>query len=265
MSRIDRRSFLQGTGLLAAGTLTSSLQAYAAQGDSPVRDAKPSDDDLPPPVFEPFEWKVSDLAFSFEFLDKKVRFRSVLPAGVSAPKDIPGPTVLSGLETSIHCTGEDPDDHHGLKLTGGSPGTRLIYLGKKEVSTEKGKRFTIYQSDPALGLKVESIYETYNDLPIVRRSTKVTNTSKQDIGIEYLSSAMLHNLASPRRFEEDLRIHFAHNTWQAEAQWRTVKPSQAGFIDNGNFTISPASFDSVGTWSTNAICPWASWRIPNSG
>src|ERR1035441_7089534 len=66
---------------------------------------------------------------------------------------------------------------------------------------------------------------------------------------------MINNLASPRGFEQELRIHFACNTWQAEAQWRTVKPSQAGFIDNGNFTLSPAGFDSVGTWSTQRYLP----------
>ena len=66
---------------------------------------------------------------------------------------------------------------------------------------------------------------------------------------------MLYNLASPRRFEQELLIHFAQNTWQAEAQWRTVKPSHAGFIDNGNFTVSPAAFDSIGTWSTQRYLP----------
>jgi|CZKL01.1.fsa_nt_gi alpha-galactosidase len=255
MTKIDRRIFLQGTGLLAAGAVTSSLHAYASEDPSPALHTSQTVDDLPTPVFDPFEWKVSNLAFSFEFLDKKIRFRSVLPEGISAPRDIAHSTELSGLETSLHCTGEDPNDHHGLKLTGGSPGTRLTYIGRKEVSTAAGKRFTIFQSDAVLGLSVESIYETFSDLPVVRRSTRVTNTSKQSIGIEYLSSAMLHNLASPRRFEEDLRIHFAHNTWQAEAQWKTVKPSQAGFIDNGNFTISPATFDSVGTWSTQRYLP----------
>jgi alpha-galactosidase len=83
----------------------------------------------------------------------------------------------------------------------------------------------------------------------------VSNGGRQNVGIEYLSSAMLYNFASPRRFEQQLLIHFAQNTWQAEAQWRSVKPSRAGFIDNGNFTISPAAFDSVGTWSTQRYLP----------
>jgi alpha-galactosidase len=255
MTAIDRRFFLQGTALLAAGTVASRLQASGAEAAPTAREERQESVDLPQPVFEAFEWTTGDLVFSFEFLEKKLRSRTVLPTGVPAPENIPHPTATSGIEASLHCTGEDPDDHHGLKLTGGSPGARLIYLGKKEISSPTGKRFTIYQADPVLGLNVESIYETFGNLPVVRRSTRVTNNGKQAVGIEYLSSAMLYNLASPRRFEQDLRIHFAHNTWQAEAQWRTVKPSQVGFLDNGNFTVSPASFDSVGTWSTQRYLP----------
>ena len=255
MPGMDRRVFLQGTGMLTAGALTSRLQGYAsglAVGGQGMNQGK---DALSQPIYEPFGWTAPGLVFSFEFLDKRLRSRTVLPAGVAPPKNIPLPTAISGIETSLHCTGEDPNDHHGLKLTGGSPGARLIYMDKREVSTATGRRLSIYQSDPVLGLDVESIYETFANLPVVRRSTRVTNTGHQDVGIEYLSSAMLYNLASPRRFEQELRIHFAHNTWQAEAQWRTVKPSQAGFIDNGDFTLSPASFDNIGTWSTQRYLP----------
>jgi alpha-galactosidase len=255
MPGIDRRLFLQGTGMLTAGALTSKLRAYASEF-APAGQAAPRDKEiLPPPVYEPFEWVAPGLVFSFEFLDKKIRSRTLLPPGITPPNDIPLPTGISGIETSLHCTGEDPNDHHGLKLTGGSPGSRLVYVGKREVPTETGKRFTIYQSDPVLGLDVESIYETFANLPVVRRSTRVTNVGPQNVGIEYLSSAMLYNLAPPRRFEQELRIHFAYNTWQAEAQWKTVKPSQVGFIDNGNFTASPAAFDSIGTWATQRYLP----------
>jgi len=255
MAGIDRRVFLQGTGILTAGALTSRLKGYSSELAAPGRVATAEREVLPPPVYEPFEWTVPGLVFSFEFIEKKLRSRIVLPTGVAVPKNTPASTVLSGIETSLHCTGEDPNDHHGLKLTGGSPGARLIYLGKKEISTPAGRRLSIYQSDPVLGLDVESIYEAFADLPVVRRSTRVTNRGHKEVGIEYLSSAMLYNLASPRGFEQELMIHFAQNTWQAEAQWRAVKPSRAGFIDNGNFTISPASFDSVGTWSTQRYLP----------
>jgi alpha-galactosidase len=265
MARIDRRTFLGGTGALAAGTLTSRLAAFADEPGAPESGQRQKPADVGPgdfgpanlaaPVFEPFEWSAPGLMFSFEFLDRKIRLRTMLPAGVTAPEDIPHPSATSGVETSLHCTGEDPNDHHGLKLTGGSPGDRLEYRGSREVSTLAGKRFTIYHSDPQLGLEVESVYESFTDVPAVRRCARVTNRGREPVGIEYLSSAMLYNLASPRRFEADLRIHYALNTWQAEAQWRSVKPSRAGFLDNGNFTISPASFSSIGTWSTQRYLP----------
>jgi alpha-galactosidase len=255
MAEMDRRVFLTGTGILSAGALTSRLPASASDLAAAVQGASQDKDVLPQPIYEPFEWNAPGLVFSFEFIDKKIRSRTVLPAGVAPPRNIPPLAAISGVETSLHCTGEDPNDHHGLKLTGGCPGTRLLYKGRREVSTPAGKRLTLYHSDPALGLDVESIYETFADLPVVRRSTVVTNVGSQNVGIEYLSSAMINNLASPRGFEQELRIHFARNTWQAEAQWRTVKPSQAGFIDNGNFTLSPAGFDSVGTWSTQRYLP----------
>src|ERR1035438_6773783 len=50
------------------------------------------------------------------------------------------------------------------------------------------------------------------------KRTRVINRGHQNVGIEYLSSAMLYNLAAPRRFEQELLIHVAQNTWQAEAQ-----------------------------------------------
>ena len=260
MPKMNRRTFLQSTGMLTATALTSSLKAnpegMAAAGRSANRNNDESSQPvLPPPVYEPFQWAAPGVIFSFEFLDKRLRSRTVLPAGVEPPRDIPKPTAISGIETSLHCTGEDPNDHHGLKLTGGTPGARLIYKGKREVPTPLGKRLSIYQTDPDLGLEVESVYETFAELPVVRRSSRVTNAGRQTVGIEYLSSAMLYNLAPPRRFEQELLIHFAQNTWQAEAQWRAVKPSRAGFIDNGNFTVSPAAFNSVGTWSTQRYLP----------
>jgi len=255
MARIDRRTFLGGTGALAAGTLTSRLTTIAEARPLPRQEPSQREEPLPPPVYEPFEWTADGLLFSFEFLDQRIRLQTMLPAGVVAPEGLPRPTPISAMETSLHCTGEDPNDHHGLKLTGGSPGDRLAYRGRKEIPTPAGKRLILYHRDAVLNLDVESIYEAFSGVPVVRRTTKVTNRGTQPAGIEYLSSAMINNLSLPRRFEQDLRIHYAQNTWQAEAQWRTAKPSRAGFLDNGNFTLAAASFSSIGTWSTQRYLP----------
>lgn len=205
----------------------------------------------PATSFDRFEWQAAGLAFSWEFLDQRLRSRSMLPSGIALPEGMPAPTTSSGVEAALLCTGENADDHHGLKFTGGMPGGRLIYSGRKETATAKGKRLVITQFDPVLRIKVESVYETFGDHPVVRRFTRVTNYGNNNVGLEYVSSAMLHNLARPRTFEEDLILHIPYNTWQGEGQWHAWKPSQAGFIDNGNFTCSSAvSISNLGTWST---------------
>jgi hypothetical protein len=125
MTEIDRRAFLQSTGMLGADMFAGKFRGYV-----PDLSQGPPGDTFPAPSYEPFEWNPPGQVFSFEFLSKRLLFRTLLAEGISAPLDIPSPTDVSGVETSIHCTGENPDDHHGPKLTGGSPGARLVDLGR---------------------------------------------------------------------------------------------------------------------------------------
>jgi alpha-galactosidase len=205
----------------------------------------------------PFTWEASGLVFSFEFDEDRLRFRHVLPAAVAEPPRLPAPNAVSGLETSIHCTGEDIPDHHGAKLCGGTPGIRMRFVGRDEAATAAGRRLVLTHEDAPLGLRVESIYESLDGIAVVRRTTNVINISDKPVGIEYVSSAMLNNFASPDTFQRDLRIHFAHNSWQAEAQWRSLRPADAGLLDNGNFTVSGALFSTFGSWPCQSYLPMA--------
>ena len=89
MPGMDRRVFLQGTGMLTAGALASKLQAYAPELAVEGQEVNRDNDVPAAPVFEAFEWTAPGLVFSFEFLDKKIRSRTLLPTGVAPPKDIP--------------------------------------------------------------------------------------------------------------------------------------------------------------------------------
>lgn len=198
----------------------------------------------------PFTWHATGLDFTFEFFGDSLRFRSVLPHGAADARNLPQATNVSGLETSIHCTGEDIPDHHGAKFTGGAPGIQLIFAGSQESRTARGKRLTLTHRDPATGLEIRSVYETVGDIPVVRRWTQVENRCNEAVGLEYVSSAMLNNFADPDTFQDDLRLHFRYNSWQAEAQWRSVRLADAGLIQNGNFTVSGAQFSTLGSW------PW---------
>ena len=161
------------------------------------------------------------------------------------------------LEVALHCTGEDSAEHHGMKFTAGMPGLRLVFEGREETNIPDGKRLTLTHRDPQLKLRVESYYDAFLDLPIVRRYTRVRNEGAQSVGIEYLSSAMLANFASPDAFEQELRIHLCFNSWQAEGQWHAWRPSELGFVQNGAFSLSAAFATSLGTWSSERYLPMA--------
>ncbi len=257
---MDRRTFLLHSAALAAGTVAGERTAAAQTGDQ-----LPSGHPMAPSVaieagpamLEPFVWQAAGLVFAFDFTGNRLRFRHVLPEGVTAAQGLPASSDMSSLETSVHCTGEDIPDHHGAKFTGGSPGIRMSFAGKREESTARGKCLILTHRDPALDLAVESIYETVGDMPVVRRWTRVINTGSRTFGIEYLSSAMLNNFASPQSFQDDLRLHFAYNSWQQEAQWRSVRLADAGLIQNGNFSVSGVLFSTVGSWPCESYLPMA--------
>src|SRR5215475_3094776 len=123
MSNVDRRTFLRGTGVLAIAPVVGELEVFS-EGLAELHQ-------LPAPAksLAPFEWEAAHLVFSFEFLDNRLRIKSILPQGVTAAEGLPAPTSSSGVEVALHCTGEDADDHHGTKFTGGMPGGRLVYSG----------------------------------------------------------------------------------------------------------------------------------------
>jgi alpha-galactosidase len=111
-------------------------------------------------------------------------------------------------------------------------------------------------------LQIQSIYETVGEIPVVRRWTRVANNSGNPVGVEYVSSAMLNNFAHPDSFQDELRLHFAYNSWRSEAQWRTIRFADAGLIQNGSFEVSGILFSTMGSWPCETFLPLA--MIENS-
>lgn len=203
----------------------------------------------------PFTLEHAGLGLEFALHEgKHLRLRTVAPTGVRPAAALPATSAVGELDVALQCTGEDRNDHHGLKLTGGTPGTRLEYTGRREEPSPGGRTVVLEQVDPRLGLRVESVYRFWDAAPVVRRSVRLTNTGDAPVGIEYLSSGMLHNLG---RFGDGpvhrkLRLHLPRNTWVAEAQWHSFTLPQAGWCDSG---MSAAAFTSLGNWSTAAYLP----------
>jgi alpha-galactosidase len=232
--------FLQSSGLTALSAFVGPISNLAYASDS----------------ITPFQWKTDDLIFRFEVIDGKLRQKRLVHANAPDPGD------SSGVEVALQCSGENSPDQ-GMKSGVGLPGARLLFAGRREGSTTKGKRLVCIHSDPNLKLRVESVYEAFDGVPVVRRSSLVTNEGTSPVGVEFLSSAMLHDLASPQDYDRELRIHVALNSWMAEGQWHTLRPSEMGFVENERTSWSEARAGSVGSWSTERYLPMA--MVENRG
>ena len=252
---MDRRTFLASSGVVAFGALLPRISRS-----------------LPPAnVPEPLTWKTNDLIFSFDIIAGRLRQKRLVPVGVSGT----AADNSSGVEVALQCSGENSPDQ-GMKSGVGQPGARLLFAQRREESTPQGKRLICIHTDPALRLTVESVYEAFNGVPVVRRYSRVTNRGKSPVGIEFLSSAMLHGLADPQNYDRELRIHVALNSWMAEGQWHTLRPSEMGFVENERTSWSEAQAGSVGSWSTERYLPMATveniplgltwfWQIEHNG
>jgi len=235
---MNRRTFLISSGAAGIGAMLAG-EAFA-QGD-----AANSED--------AFSWTGGEVRFEFSISDGRLRQHRFLPAGMAAPQGVPG---QPGVEVGLLCTGEDSPDS-GMKQSGGSPGIRLQFQGRREQRGVRGDTLVLQHSDPELRLDVRSFYESFDDLPVVRRHVEVTNAGDQPVGIAYVSSSMLHGLADPVHYEDELKIWLAFNSWMAEGQWHCYRPSELGFVENMRTSWSQASAGVIGSWSTEKYLPMA--------
>lgn len=187
-------------------------------------------------VEEPtFDWSTPELRFRFSKHGDRLMQCVLSPSKNKFEKK----SIPSGVEVAIQCTGENAIDR-GTKQTAGLPGGRLLYRNFIEHIHSNGKEMVIHHFDSILGLEIESHYQSFQEVAVVRRWTKVTNRSEKPVGIEYLSSAMLHGLGNGQRFDHELLIYYAVNSWMAEGQWQAVRPLQMGFTENERTSWSEA-------------------------
>ncbi|MGB6827017.1 MAG: alpha-galactosidase [Terracidiphilus sp.] len=238
--KMNRRIFLSSTGVTALGLLAPRI-AFAADSIASLGPTRT------------FGWKTDHLNLTFEVnAMQRLRQRDLLPMGVEAEKA----KGSAGVEVAIQCSGENSPDW-GMKQSIGQPGARLQFSGKREEQIRGGSRLVIVHTDPVLNLKVESFYDAFETTQLIRRWTRVTNVGEKHVGVEFLSSAMLHGLADPQQVDDELRIHLAVNSWMAEGQWLNLSPADLGFVQNERTCRSEASAGSVGSWSTEKFLPMA--------
>ena len=197
------------------------------------------------------------LEIRHELQGQLLRQVSVLPAGMTNQLAKSPPEPTAGAEVELQCTGLNWDAHHAKKLIGGNPGTRMIYLGQQTLESKLGQHQVLLQQSPELGLHVESHYEFFKDIPVMRRWTRVVNQGQSLVGIEHVSSAMVYNFANygTNPLEQKLRIDYANNSWMSEGQWQSAPPSRWGVLENGAFSVTAIAFNNLGSWSTMSQLP----------
>ncbi|MBP1996583.1 glycoside hydrolase family 36 protein [Paenibacillus eucommiae] len=155
----------------------------------------------------------------------------------------------------IQVTGMDQDDHHGAKYTGTLPGNRLKYVCHTDRHNEYGRKLEIVLEDE--GLLVTVHYQMFNDIPVLRSWTEITNSANTPIGLEYVSSFALTGIAKEgsSSWEAKSRLHVAHNTWHGELQWRNNTLPELGLTRANASSLKRLSYSTSGTWSSEGLLP----------
>jgi alpha-galactosidase len=224
---------------------------------------------------EAFRFTGSGIVIDFDFFRDHLRQRWMLPAHIPPDSGLVPMRSASEVETALHITGRALENR---KRIGGSPGTTLRFLGTREDRTPGGTIRVIKQEDTRSGLIVESVYEFYDDIPVIRRHTRLTNRGSDTLGVEYVSSAMLHNFGDfgAGGYDDKLKVHWAHNTWFAEGQWHSSRPSELGMVENKWQLLSGIFMQNLGSWSSVRYLPMAMveneaigvtwfWQIEHNG
>ena len=86
----------------------------------------------------------------------------------------------------IHINGENPDDHHFAKHTGGSQTYLLKYSGHKYYENDLGNKLELTLKSEKIEATVH--YQFYKDISVVRAWTDVKNVSDKAVGLEYVAS-----------------------------------------------------------------------------
>ncbi len=224
---------------------------------------------------KPFTINKSSIAIKFDFYKGILRQRLMHPSENKSEPNLPEMIDKSDLETAMQITGRM---RIGRSFDCGEPGYNLTYTGMTENNTTNGSHVIIFQTDTVSKLMVESHYIFYNNIPVIRRYTKLVNKGTEAVGIEYVSAAMMNNIAAfgKKKLGEKLIIHWANNFYNSEAQWHKSTPSQLGLYTRDKEMTGKIMFSNLGTMSTSTYLPlqmventevnitWF-WQIEHSG
>ena len=161
---------------------------------------------------------------------------------------------------------DKPGERQGVKYIQTGPGYRLKFLNLLDYKNHVGRKIELLTCDPTTNINVESHYQFFGNLPIVKCWTVVKNNSHQKYTLEYVSSFAItgiekEGLLNP---EKKLELWIPHNSWQREINWKKYKFSELGISEvqprETRHSSNKIGVGNTGNWSTKEYLPLAVLR-----
>ena len=158
-------------------------------------------------------------------------------------------------------------------------GQRLRYVSHTESVSGLEKILEVVMRDPITEITVTSRFSVFAELPVLRSTVHVENTSRRVITLQAVPSLVFGGLTlSTAEWWQNWRVHFAHNSWFREAQWQERSLPEVGLDYMGVKESSKANFviSNQGSFSTGGHLPMGGlsridgkasylWQIEHNG
>lgn len=175
----------------------------------------------------------------------------------------------------VHICGENPDDHHFGKHTGGYGTYTLKYSSHNYYENELGNKLEfVLKSDT---LKAIMHYQLYKGIGAMRSWCEVTNISGENVGLEYVSAFSYCGFDNGNLpASEKIKVLIPHNAWCREVNWKEYSLSQLGYERCTDFSGKRISIANTGTFSCKEYLPMGAiinsethntylWQIEHNG
>ena len=159
----------------------------------------------------------------------------------------------------IHICGDNPNDHHMSKHTGGSATFTLKYKSHTYYENEFGNKLELTLADDKIEACVH--YQLYKGISALRAWTTVTNISSAPVGLEYVSSFSYIGIdEGDMTIDEKMRILIPHNAWCREANWHEYTPGELGYAPMTYFSGKRILVSNTGSWSAKEYLPMGAYQ-----
>lgn len=206
--------------------------------------------------------------------EKKVEFVGLYPVGLASR----AVERRGGSPLQMQVTGENRPGHHGVRSIGSLPGERMQLVCIAEDDWEEGHLIVVILKDWKTGLLAEVNYLLCEGSPTIRSWVRVRNDGRETVGLEWVYSVVVHNLAVDglKPWWEKCYIYLCYNNWYGEGQWRKYQLPEMGLTRSAPQGIAAVQVTNLGSWSTHKALPlgiledsetgtaWY-WQIEHSG